>query len=76
MEREAAKEAYDELHKEAQYHDGTFQRWSKVRSHQHPYRYDAGVTIGAAETDLTPWDRFTTERDASPLPDSKHDGDN
>lgn len=67
MEREAALAAYNDLHEDAQWHDGTFRSWTKKRDAEHPYRFDFGVKIGVAETDLAPWDKFTTERDASPV---------
>lgn len=67
MEREAAQEAYTSLHGEdAAWHDGTFKRWSKSRSDEFPYAAGSGVSFGVADVDLAPWDRFTTERDASP----------
>ena len=71
MEREAALAAYNELHGEdAAYHNGTFTSWSKTRSSSHPYGAGDGVSIGVAQMDVNPWDKFTTERDASPLPPS------
>ena len=71
MEREAAEAAYQALHGEkAGWHDGTFTSWAAERSPSHPYPAMAGVSIGVAATDLTPWDRFTTQRDASPVPPS------
>jgi hypothetical protein len=66
MEREAAKAAYQELHKDLKWHDGTFESWSKERSDQFPYPADAGVHIGVSDVDVTPWDRFMTDVDASP----------
>ena len=66
MEREAAAAAYQALHQEQGYHDGTFTRWAAERSAAYPYPAMAGVSIGAAANDLAPWDTFTTEVDASP----------
>lgn len=69
MERAAAEAALEALRGEtARYHDGTFTSWAKDRSDSHPYPAGAGESIGVADRDLTPWDRFTTERDASPQP--------
>lgn len=70
MELEAASSAYDDLHKDAPYHDGTFQSWSKERSAAFPYRYSEGVKLGVADHDLMPWDTFTTDMNASPLSDA------
>lgn len=70
MEREAADAAYQALHDEesgAAFHDGTFTRWAGKRSASHPYAANAGVTIGVADRNLAPWDRFTKDRDASPV---------
>lgn len=68
MEREAASDAYVALHGEdAAFHDGTFTSWVKVRSAEHPYSAMAGVSIGVARQDLAPHDKFTTDRDASPI---------
>ena len=71
MERAAAEEALTALRgSEARYHDGTFTRWSKTRSSEFPYPSGAGESIGVADTDLAPWDEFTTKLDASPVPPS------
>ena len=69
MEREAAEAAYDALHngEKAGWHDGSFTSWVDERSKSHPYPARAGVSTGVAETDLAPWDHFTTKRDASPI---------
>lgn len=68
MARTAAKEQYDGLHAEkATYHDGSFTSWRPEQSRSHPFRYDAGVSYGVATEDPTPWDKFTTEREASPI---------
>lgn len=73
-EREAAEAAYGALHEEKPWHDGTYTSWAKNRSASHPYRFDMGVTIGVADHDLAPWDQFTTQRGASPLPPSETPG--
>lgn len=67
MERESSEALYKALHKDAEYHDGTFTQWSGVRSPDFPIHIDEGSKIGVADRDLTPWDEFTTKRDASPL---------
>lgn len=66
MERAAAQDAYADLHEKAAFHDGTFQSWNEKRSPEFPYHHSHGVGIGVAPIDPTPWDAFTTERDASP----------
>lgn len=58
MESQAANALYAELHKAKPYHDGTFENWSADRTAAHPYKYDEGVTIWIAETDLAPHDHF------------------
>jgi hypothetical protein len=68
MERAGAEALYADLHEKAPYHDGTFANWSDKRTRGFPFKYDEGVTIGVADHDLSPWDEFTTNRDASPLP--------
>lgn len=71
MEREAAQAAVNALRGEnAQWHDGTFTSWAKERSASHPYPAGEGESIAIADSDLAPWDKFTTERDASPIPPS------
>lgn len=68
MERAGAEAAYEARHEKRPYHDGSFTRWGEKRSREFPYRYNEGVTVGAAEVDLTPWDEFTTKTKASPVP--------
>ena len=78
MEREAADAAYAALHDQdsgAMFHDGTFTSWAAKRSPSHPYAATAGVTIGVADRDLAPWDRFTKDRDASPVASDDSLGD-
>lgn len=67
MERAAADARYAALHEDAPYHDGSFSSWAEQRSPSHPYHYSEGVTVGVAERDLAPWDKFTTEVSASPV---------
>lgn len=72
MERVGAEEAVAAVRGEtALWHNGTFIDWAKVRDKDHPYPAGAGETIDVATRDLTPWDEFTTKRDASPLPPSQ-----
>lgn len=75
MEREGARGLYEELHEKLPYHDGTFRNWAEKRSRAFPFKYDEGVTIGVADSDLTPWDHFTTERDATPWQPPESAGD-
>lgn len=67
MERDAADAFYAKLHEKEPFHDGSFTSWSKDRGLGHPYHFRDGVSIGVAGHDLTPHDKFTTERDASPV---------
>lgn len=67
MELKAAEAAYGALHENLGYHDGTFTSWAKDRGDEHPYAANSGVAIGVAKRDVAPHDKFTTERDASPL---------
>lgn len=60
MERAAAVWLYEHLHEDAPYHDGTFTSWAKKRSLSHPYRFDDGVTLWVADTDINPDDQFLT----------------
>lgn len=62
MEAAAANWAYDKLHEERPFHDGTFptdlNAWSDTRSSSHPYDFRDGVTIWVAAQDLSPDDDF------------------
>lgn len=75
MAAKAADWMYDDLHKDAEFHDGTFTRWSKDRSQAFPYHYRDGVVIGVAPVDLAPHDMFTTQAEAPPIPPAKEGGD-
>lgn len=66
MEREAANARYARLHDDRKWHDGSFTQWAKEPSREFPYRFDFGVTVGVADTDLRPHDLFTT-REAAPF---------
>lgn len=72
MARAGFQAAYDALHEERGYHDGTFTDWARKRSQYHPYAANEGVTIGSALENLTPHDEFNTKVDASPVPPSGH----
>lgn len=67
--------AYEAVHKDAPWHDGTFKSWAKERSAQYPFHFNHGVSISVADRDLTPWDEFTTKEDASPVPIEGDPGD-
>lgn len=73
MELVAANAQYAKLHEKRPYHEGGFKTWAKERSSKHPYRYDEGVHIYLAPTDLNPGDEFLTEEDANPLARSEAD---
>lgn len=49
---------YDEKHKGAQYHDGTFTSWVQERSSTHPFHARDGVHIWVSKYDLTPESDF------------------
>lgn len=68
----AAEALYAELHKDAPYHDGTFEAWADKRSRSHPYHYLDGVTIFAAPVDISPDDDFLS---ASPQKRSGEHGE-
>lgn len=72
MEREAARAKFAALHENEPYHDGTFMSWSKDRSRSHPYHLSEGTHIDVALTDVAPWHKFLTERNASPLPPTEN----
>lgn len=75
MARTAAQSAYTDLHDEFPYHDGTFTEWAKKQSEDFPFHRDAGVTIGVAELDLHPWDDFTRDPEADPIPPEQRPAD-
>jgi hypothetical protein len=58
MEAARANRRYDQLHKDLQYHDGTFTSWGKNPSAEHPYHFRDGVTISVTPVDLSPDDDF------------------
>ncbi|WP_460836530.1 hypothetical protein [Nocardioides marmoraquaticus] len=57
-EKKAAERRYAALHAELPFHDGTFSTWGKEPSALTPFRFDDGVTIVVADTDLNPEDKF------------------
>jgi hypothetical protein len=75
MERAAADARYSRLHDERKWHDGSFTRWAAEPSREFPYRFDMGVTIGVAETDLRPDDAFLTRESAPLVAANKPDGE-
>lgn len=68
MAQEAVQAQYAGLHKDEPFHDGTFTRWSSERTFLHPFHFDAGVSVAVADHDVHPWDDFTSEKNASPVP--------
>lgn len=56
-----------ELHKDAPYHDGSFEHWAKEPSIQYPFRWDDGTRFYMARVDEAPWDEWTTDANASPI---------
>ncbi len=66
MELQAAQAAYDRLHEDRPYHNGTFTDWAEKADELHPYRYTDGVTIDVADFDLDPDDHFMDDEFAQP----------
>lgn len=67
MERAAAEAAYNDLHEDRGFHDGTFTRWNSKRTPEFPVAAGDGVSFGVTDYDRTPWDHFTTDENASPV---------
>ncbi len=53
---------YHDLHRDAPWHDGLFQVWTKEQSALTPFRFDMGVSIWLAREDLTPDDDWLEQR--------------
>jgi hypothetical protein len=69
MEQASAEATYEGIHKKAKWHDGSFTSWSAEWSPSHPVPLSGNyIKVGVADHDLTPWDKFTTDVEASPLP--------
>lgn len=75
MERESAQRAYEQLHEDRPYHDGTFKNWGAERSGRTPYHFMDGVSIYTSPDDDHPGDLFTTRVDASPWDEPTDDDD-
>ncbi len=73
MASRAANEKYDEIHKDAPFHDGQFLRFEDKRSTTAPFHVREGVTIWAAPMDLSPDDKFLSGSSARGL-DPEGDG--
>lgn len=67
MERAAAERAFDKLHEDAPFHDGSFASWAKEWSEEYPYHAKDGMTVYVADTDVNPGDLFTADADAVPV---------
>lgn len=63
MKQAAIEWAYDRFREKEPFHDGTFRRWSAVRSLTHPYHYRDGVRLWLAPEDLSPHDHFLESAD-------------
>lgn len=48
---EAAKGLYAALHEDKPYHDGSFKRWAKERSHSTAFHFSDGVSFYLSEAD-------------------------
>lgn len=54
-----AEHRYNEMHKDAPFHDGTFTEWGSERTRRTPFHFrDDGVTLWMASVDLSPDDDF------------------
>jgi hypothetical protein len=62
----AAKRLFDLLHEKEPFHDGAFLIWSDKPSKLTPFRYDDGTRFYMAPIDEAPWDKWPTEKYASP----------
>ena len=62
-----AERTFDHLHKDAPWHDGSFQVWRKEFSPETPWHYKDGTTLYLSEVDENPDDHFLTDKLASPL---------
>lgn len=62
----AAQRAYDRLHKDKPFHDGTFKTWAAEESELTPFHYMDGVRIYVSTEDRNPGDLFTTKVEAAP----------
>lgn len=52
------------LYEKNEWHDGTGSVWSDKFSRETPYHFEDGVSISVTPTDLSPSDKFLTERTA------------
>lgn len=78
MEQAAADAKYARLHEARKWHNGNGTSWGPEPSDEHPYRYNHGLTIGVADSDIRPDDKFLTEEHAPfvpapPTPDDESD---
>lgn len=64
MESAAANRAYDALHEDRPFHDGTHTMWAKEASPDTPYHARDGVTVWVTPADLSPDDTFLTDPNA------------
>lgn len=58
MLQKAAQRTYEELHRDAPFHDGEFKYWSKDWSPGTPHHYMDGVTIWLSPVELNADDEF------------------
>lgn len=56
----AAEAAYDALHEDKPFHDGSFRLWSAKRGGKYRFHYRDGVTLTVHREDLSPDDDFLT----------------
>lgn len=75
MERKAAVARYEDLHKDAPFHDGAFKNWAAKWSLGTPYHLSDGVSIIATPTDYAPDDDFLRPAASDLAPDEPGPGE-
>lgn len=73
MQLKAAQRRYDEIHKDAAYHDGSFQNWAEKPSLDYPFKYNDGVTIWLSSepgSDEEDWLQQAVSRPTPPVDSS------
>lgn len=68
-EQQAAWAAYERLHEKRPWCNAAMTSWAEKPDEAHPFRYDHGVTVWAAETDHGHGGNFTTQENPWAEPD-------
>lgn len=64
---------FDEIHEDAQWHDGTYTNFTAKPTTGTPFHYMDGVTLWVSAKDLSPDDDFLGDLVTSTLPPSSRD---